>query len=143
MIYGNINSLQLLKNVLIASIAPWYFLGKIANNEGKITSHTKRIFKYVQYALPFYLCIVLLFLRLRFLYVNNLGWAFFIGFVTMASRLRTKLRHRDEIQGNVIEDVVICVIYPLTVVQMYQQVGYNLSYSVNSVSTTFCSKRMR
>eukprot|EP00111_Clytia_hemisphaerica_P019325 TCONS_00057053-protein len=121
MIYGNINSIQRLKNVSIATIAPWYFLGNIANNERRMKSRAKRVFKYVKYAIPFYLCIILLFLRLRFLYINNLGWAFFIGFVTMTSQLRTKLRHRDGIQGNVIEDIVICVIYPLTVIQIHEQ----------------------
>ncbi|XP_066935944.1 trimethylamine transporter-like [Clytia hemisphaerica] len=127
MLYGNIKSGRLLKDVLIATLAPWYYLGQIAIREGKKTKeadqHPNKFFKYFQFVLPFYLWIFLLFLHIGFNYVNYIGWTFFIGFVILASRLRTGLRHRHGIQGNVIEDIAILVIYPFTVVQMNEQIA--------------------
>ena len=52
MLYGNITSFQLLKRTLLATIAPWYYLGQVAIAEEKIKQKEKQqlnhFFKYFQ-----------------------------------------------------------------------------------------------
>ena len=71
--------------------------------------------------------VFLLLLRVKYEYVNNIGWALFIGFVVLAGRLRMDMRRNYKINGNVFEDVALMVFYPLTVVQMIEQVSDRLN----------------
>ena len=123
MLYGNINSLRILKVFLLAFICPSYLLGQMAVKHKNIGNRAKIISTYCLYTILFFLWIFLLLLRIKYEYANNIGWAFFIGFVVASGRLRTSLRRAYNINGNAIEDVAIMVIYPLTVVQMHEQVG--------------------
>ena len=122
MLYGNINSLRLLKVFLSALICPSYWLGKIAIKHKNLQNRGKIITTYFLYTFLFYMWLLLLLLRIKYEYVNNIGWALFIGFIVLAGRLRTNLRRYYEINGNVLEDVALMVIYPLTVIQMLEQV---------------------
>ena len=108
---------------MISTIAPWIFLGQIAAKEKQYLSKTKRLFTYAQFAVPFYLWTLCLFLRIKYKYIDNIGWAIFIGFVVLASRLRTRLRRKHIIVGNIIEDAALVAIFPITVVQMHEQVS--------------------
>ena len=125
MLYGNINSLRLLKLFFLSLICPSYSLGQIAirqRNITKISSKTKIIATYFIYTFLFYMWVFLLLLRFKYEYVNNIGWALFIGFVVLAGRLRMNVRRCYDINGNAFEDVALMVFYPLTVVQMIEQV---------------------
>lgn len=126
MLYGNINSFRLLKLFFLVLICPSYWLGQISikhwNREHQAQKRSKIITTCFFYTFPFYMWILLLLLRVKYEYVNNIGWALFIGFVVLAGRLRTKVRQHYEINGNSFEDVALMVIYPLTIVQMLEQV---------------------
>ena len=126
MLYGNINSLRLLKLFFLSLVCPSYSLGQIAIRQRNITkrsSKTKIIATYFIYTFLFYMWVFLLLLRVKYEYVNNIGWALFIGFVVLAGRLRMDMRRNYKINGNVFEDVALMVFYPLTVVQMIEQVS--------------------
>ncbi|XP_066913001.1 glycine betaine transporter OpuD-like isoform X1 [Clytia hemisphaerica] len=161
MIYGHIDDIQILKKVLLAIVAPWYYLGQMAiklslNHHGDKNgnhvgeghppvsaqttgspplSNQKRFFAYFKFAFPFYLWIVLLLLQIRYQNINSVGWAVFVGFLVLSSRIRTALRRQYRIQGNVFEDIAIMAIFPLTVVQMYRQVIFG-ERSIETGDTT-------
>ena len=138
MLYGNINSLGLLKLFFLALICPGYWLGQISINWNPVQqvqrNRVEIIAKYFLYTFLFYMWILLLLLRFKYEYVNNIGWALFIGFVVLAGRLRTKVRQHYEINGNSFEDVALMVIYPLTIVQMLEQVRIG-DWIYNSINT--------
>lgn len=121
MFYGNVNSLDLLKKCLLAVVIPWYFLASTFIKEKQENRKLHKHFTHVRFALPFYLWIGLLFLRIEFTNVDHVAWAFFVFFLVQGSTLRRRIRRRLNIEGNVFEDTALMVIYPLTSVQMYEQ----------------------
>ena len=137
MFYGNVNSLDLLKKCLLAVVIPWYFLASTFIKEKQENRKLHKLFTRVRFAAPFYVWIGLLLLRVRFTNVDHIAWAVFIFFLVQGSMLRRRIRRRLNIEGNVFEDTALMVIYPLTCVQMYEQLHPQIpkNTQINGAST--------
>ena len=94
MLYGNINSLKLVWNVLLALPCPWYFLGKIVIRNKNIRRNSKKIFTYLKFAIPFYLWIASVLTKIKFNNIDNIGWGFLTGLIIYASLLRSDVRRK-------------------------------------------------
>jgi len=121
MFYGKVNSLDLLKKNLLAVVIPWYFLACTFIKEKGERRTLHKVFTRARFAMPFYLWLLLLFLRIEFRNMDHVGWALFVFFLVQGSMLRRRIRLRLKIEGNVFEDTALMVLYPLTCVQMYEQ----------------------
>jgi PLAC8 family. len=127
--YGNVNSLDLLKKCLLAVVFPWYFLACTFIKEKQETRKLHQIFTRIRFALPFYLWIGLLFLRISFNNLDHIAWAVFVFFLVQGSTLRRRIRRRLNIEGNLFEDTALMMIYPLTCIQMYEQLHPQITKS--------------
>ena len=92
MLFAHIDSLELLNQTLLALFFPWYFLGKIYINKYRIGNTYGKIFVYLKFALPFYLGMLLLCIRVKYKNVDNIGWSFLLGFIAYSSVLRMEIR---------------------------------------------------
>lgn len=120
--FGHISDMAQLKKVLLAIVAPWYFVGNIALYHRRRESLPGKIFTYSQFAAPFYLWVIFLFLRIGFHNVDKIGWVFFIAFIAYSVQYRKNLREKSDICGNQAEDFLVLLIYPLAVVQMNEEI---------------------
>ena len=118
--YGKF-SWDLIKKYALAVVIPWYFLEWTFAEERNKRSVMRRAFTCIRFAVPFYLWIILLLLRTAFTNVDHVAWAVFVLFLVQGSMLRRRIRRRLDIEGNAFEDVALMVVYPITCVQMYEQ----------------------
>ena len=101
--------------ILIAVVAPWWSMGKAA---GKLYGNKPFIYMIIL-AVPFYGWVVLELLQLVQAGLAYVGWAIFFGFVSYATGIRSSIREKYKIQGNMAEDFfAILFLYPLAAWQI-------------------------
>ena len=101
--------------VIVAIFAPWWPLGKVAAKLFN-TSHWPYM---ILFAVPFYTWAILLLLQIENPGLPYVGWAILIAFFAYASGVRTNIRAKYRINGNMVEDFfAVMLMYPLAAVQM-------------------------
>ena len=101
--------------VIVATFAPWWPLGKVAAKLFN-TSHWPYM---ILFAVPFYTWAILLLLQIENPGLPYVGWAILIAFFAYASGVRTNIRAKYRINGNMVEDFfAVMLMYPLAAVQM-------------------------
>lgn len=121
MYYGNINKVSLWKDTLIALLCPWLIMGDIRFNLNEDKKWQYKIWAYFSFGLLFYLWIILLIVGAFVDNLDKFGWISLLGFFVYSAYYRQILRRRRHIAGNIIEDVIVMVIYPLTILQMHEE----------------------
>ena len=123
MYFGNINSIDLLKKVTFSVFCPWYYLGEIVIKQNQYRRMKYKLFAYLQFAIPFYLWIILLIPQFEVRNIDKFGWVCLLVFFAYTSTFRKVIREEYKIEGNFIEDFFVMMIYPFTIVQMYVQIN--------------------
>ena len=101
--------------VVVAIFAPWWPLGKAAATLFK----TKRWPYMLLFAVPFYTWALLQILQVVNPGLAYIGWAILVGFFAYASGMRSNMRDKYGINGNMVEDFfAVMLVYPLAAVQM-------------------------
>lgn len=104
-----------LLNIFLAIVAPWWPMGKAAGRlyEGKSFVYM------IALAIPFYGWVILEIMQLVQTGLAYVGWAIFIGFVCYGTGIRSSMREKYKIQGNMAEDFfAVLILYPLAALQM-------------------------
>ena len=110
-------SVESVRKVLLAVVAPWYSLGKTA---AKIGGQEDRRWLYMLVlAIPFYLRIVFMALEPIVDGISYVGWTVLCGFFAYATSIRNSIREKYGIYGNMAEDFfAVMLTYPFAAYQM-------------------------
>jgi len=106
-----------------ALLVPWFLMGQIST---KLVEKTEKGTVYVDYVIPFVLFnswIVFLFMSIGLTNFDKIGWSLLVIFLSYCATIRKQIRERYEIEGGIVGDILMMVIYPTTIMQMYQQVN--------------------
>ena len=107
---------------LVAVLVPWWPLGKAA---GRLYNSNSCCYMVIV-AVPFYMWIVLEVLQVIDTGLAYLGWAIYIGFVSYSTGIRSNMRQKYNINGNLAEDFfALLFLYPLAVVQMADHMEFS------------------
>ena len=101
--------------VAVAIIAPWWSFGKVAAKlyNGKCWPYM------VLLAIPFYTWALLQILQVVNPGLFYIGWSVLFGFFAYAASIRSNMRDKFNINGNMVEDFfAVMLAYPLAAVQM-------------------------
>jgi len=110
-----------------ALLVPWSLMGQIST---KLVEKTEKGFVYVDYVIPFVLFnswIVFLFMNIGLTNFDKIGWSLLVIFLCYCATIRKQIRERYEIEGSIVGDILMMIMYPTTIMQMYQQVN-NLTH---------------
>ena len=101
--------------LIVAIFAPWYPLGKAAG-----TLYGGKAWGYMLVtAIPFYLCVVLEILQVLEPGLAYVGWSVLFGFFAYGTGIRSNMREKYAIHGNIFEDFfAMLLLYPLAAMQM-------------------------
>ncbi len=101
----------------LAFVVPWFYLGDVVGKNEKI----HRAIPMVILALLFNTAILLAILELVASNLGYLGLTLYFGFVAYCASVRSDMRVKDKINGNLVEDFFAALLmYPCVVVQLYE-----------------------
>lgn len=109
--------------LFLATVAPWYVIG-IAAKRRKPNSPREMACSMVLMGVPFYAWIAMMVAELVPVKgISYVGWAVLFLFFGVATAIRTGIREKDGIHGNMVEDFfVVMLLYPFAAYQIDQHV---------------------
>lgn len=119
----DIDTKRKLKTILLSIPFPWLVLARVQMKLDKKDDLKSLICNCIFFAFPFYLWMVLLVCSAAidgsFAYI---GWAVLIIFFVFGSGVRTTIREKYDLEGNMVEDFFsFMLIYPLACMQVTEQ----------------------
>lgn len=112
---------------LVSIVMPWYYMAGLRVKMSK-ESGVYFIIYCVQFALPFYLWMILMIAEVGVDQISYVGWALLMAFFAFSSGVRGEIRELYGIEGNMIEDLFTMVlVYPLAISQMMDQLDYGIT----------------
>jgi len=110
-----------LVHTMFAIIAPWWPMGYAASRVNN--NHDKAWAYMLVLAIPFYGWIILMILQVVDERLAYVGWAVLFGFFFYGTGIRSGLREKYHIGGNMIEDFfAVMLLYPFAATQMADHV---------------------
>lgn len=131
--YGKCNRKSLLSHLMLATLVPWYFLGKIEIQERKCSRRIKQISFYLKFALPFLVWFLLVVTGPAGHGLITFSWVSLVWFFVLLARFRGGVRQSREIKGNIFGDFTLALIYPFAVLQLLEE--YNFLNNQNDAIT--------
>jgi len=119
------NNLRRCAKIGVSILCPWYYLSDIRMKLDNKSSILYQVFVSLMYALPFYLWIILLICEIEVDKISYVGWALLMFFFTFGGGMRGEIRVKYDIEGDMVEDFfAMMLVYPITIMQMHEQVCY-------------------
>jgi hypothetical protein len=108
-------SVDRLLRFIVALFAPWWPMGNAA---GKLFGYNRYVAMVIM-AVPFYGWILLEIFQVLDPTLMYMGWALLFGFFAYGTGVRSHIREKDQINGNLAEDMfALMLAYPLAAMQM-------------------------
>ena len=130
-----------MKKLVVAIVAPWWPMGIAASKFYK----TGKLSQMLILAVPFYGWVALEVLQIFDSGLAYMGWAILFGFIACGTGLRSNMRDKFGINGNIFEDFfAVLLAYPLAAIQMeeHMRIAGVLDEESNSDSSRTSSERM-
>ncbi|XP_057312794.1 probable glycine betaine transporter [Hydractinia symbiolongicarpus] len=121
-LFDSFSSFRRIQKTLFSVIAPWYLVSKSTSTLSK-TETKSFVQNSIVLATLFYGWLVLLCLEATVAGISYVGWSLLLAFFACASSIRSAVREKYDLQGNMAEDFfAFCLMYPCATVQLHEEV---------------------
>ena len=119
------NSRRRIIKSLVSIVFPWFYLAQAKMKLENKTLLKDQILFSIPFALPFYLWMILMIAEIKVESLSYVGWAILVFFFVFGGSLRSEVREKYGIEGDMVEDVFSFVlVYPIAIMQIHEQIHF-------------------